>query len=177
MVKELSLYMSLSLGKPSYLTEDRGPLLGEGIISSSGQVWVHQRKIISPELYLDKVKLLPRRGDFIEAQATSEGHVQGKHWVPGLRHLPTNHNREIWKLEKEIRSKILGVVKRWAEANLYEDLLQMILEGAKSCSEQEGLPSSIYCDKFIVDNCKNLHETAAVTASWSLILLAAYPDC
>lgn len=58
MVKELSSCTSLSLGKPSYLTKDRGPLLGEGILSSSGSLWAHQREIIAPELYPDKVKVL-----------------------------------------------------------------------------------------------------------------------
>ncbi|KAH1073383.1 hypothetical protein J1N35_025711 [Gossypium stocksii] len=57
MVKEIGLHKSLSLGKPSYLTKDRGPLLGQGILSSSGPIWSHQRKIIAPEFFPDKVKV------------------------------------------------------------------------------------------------------------------------
>ena len=57
MVKKISLCTSLSLGKPSYLSKDRGPLLGQGILSSNGPIWAHQRKIIAPELYIDKVKV------------------------------------------------------------------------------------------------------------------------
>jgi cytochrome P450 len=57
MVKEILLNTSLDLGKPSYLSKDMGPLLGQGILSSSGPIWAHQRKIITPELYLDKVKV------------------------------------------------------------------------------------------------------------------------
>ncbi|GMY22949.1 cytochrome P450 714C2-like [Fagus crenata] len=57
MVKEISLCTSLSLGKPSYLSKDRGPLLGRGILSSSGPIWADQSKIIAPELYIDKVKV------------------------------------------------------------------------------------------------------------------------
>ena len=38
----------------------------------------------------------------------------------------------------------------------------------------------ISCDKFVMDNCKNIyiasHETVALTASWCLMLLAAYPE-
>ncbi|KAF3445616.1 hypothetical protein FNV43_RR10792 [Rhamnella rubrinervis] len=56
MVKEVGLCSSLSLGKPSYLSKDRGPLLGLGIVSTSGPIWAHQRKIIAPEFYPDKVK-------------------------------------------------------------------------------------------------------------------------
>lgn len=55
-VKEIILCSSLDLGKPPYLSKDRGPLLGQGVISSSGSIWAHQRKIISPEFYPDKVK-------------------------------------------------------------------------------------------------------------------------
>ncbi|XP_058739548.1 cytochrome P450 714C2-like [Vicia villosa] len=57
-VKEILLNTSLNLGKPSYLSKDMGPLLGQGILSSSGPIWAHQRKIIAPELYLDKVKAM-----------------------------------------------------------------------------------------------------------------------
>lgn len=57
MLKEINLCTSLELGKPSYLTKERGPLLGQGLLSSSGQVWAHERKIIAPELYFNKVKV------------------------------------------------------------------------------------------------------------------------
>ncbi|XVE76812.1 hypothetical protein DITRI_Ditri13aG0010200 [Diplodiscus trichospermus] len=56
MVKEINLCTSLSLGKPSFLSKNLGPLLGDGIPTSSGQLWDQHRKIIAPELYLDKVK-------------------------------------------------------------------------------------------------------------------------
>ncbi|XVF79699.1 hypothetical protein PTKIN_Ptkin15bG0010400 [Pterospermum kingtungense] len=94
--------------------------------------------------------------------------------APGLRLLPTKNNREKWNLEKEVNSKILEVVKQPNEAEHEKDLLQMILEGAKSNIVHH------YHDKFILDNCKNIyyagHETTAMVASWSLMLLSAYPD-
>ncbi|XP_039168483.1 cytochrome P450 714C2 isoform X1 [Eucalyptus grandis] len=92
-----------------------------------------------------------------------------------LRYLPTKINREIWKLDKQIRSMILEVVKERLQASHEKDLLQVILEGAKN----EGLPSSISAEQFIMDNCKNIYfagyETAAITVSWCLVLLAAHP--
>jgi hypothetical protein len=57
LVKEISLCSSLSPGKPSYLSKDRGPLLGQSIFSINGLIWSHQRKIIAPEFYTDKVKV------------------------------------------------------------------------------------------------------------------------
>ncbi|GLT80694.1 hypothetical protein SLA2020_521190 [Shorea laevis] len=55
-VREITTCTSLDLGKPSYQRRDRGPLLGQGILTSNGPVWAYQRKILAPELYMDKVK-------------------------------------------------------------------------------------------------------------------------
>lgn len=56
-VKEITTCVSLDLGKPSYQQKDRGPLLGQGILTSNGAFWSHQRKILAPELYMEKVKV------------------------------------------------------------------------------------------------------------------------
>ncbi|XP_042375098.1 cytochrome P450 714C2-like isoform X2 [Zingiber officinale] len=56
LVKEIGLCKSMDLGKPSYLQKDRGALLGKGILTSNGALWSHQRKVIAPELFMDKVK-------------------------------------------------------------------------------------------------------------------------
>ena len=56
-VKEISICTSLDLGKPSYQYKERGPLLGHGILTSNGAPWAHQRKILAPELYMEKVKV------------------------------------------------------------------------------------------------------------------------
>ena len=56
------------------------------------------------------------------------------------------------------------------------DLLHMILKGAQKESEM----GRDAMDRFIVDNCKNMYlagyETMAVTGSWTLMLLALYPE-
>ncbi|KAA8515818.1 hypothetical protein F0562_018571 [Nyssa sinensis] len=232
MAKEVSLCTSLSLGKPSYLSKDRGPLLGQGILSSNGPYWAHQRKIIAPELYLDKIKgmvnlmaestitmlksweskiengggnavirvdddLRSLSADIISRTCFGSNYSQGGKiflelrnlqkvmsmgniGIPGLRHVPTKNNREIWRLEKEISSMILKVVKARSEDIAEKNLLQMILEGAKSYGDQNGLPADVTPNKFIVDNCKNIYfagyETTAISASWSLMLLAAHPE-
>ncbi|EOX96547.1 Cytochrome P450, putative isoform 1 [Theobroma cacao] len=229
MVREIGLHKSLSLGKPSYLTRDRGPLLGQGILSSSGPIWAHQRKIIAPEFFPDRVKgmvnlmvdattsllntwesrveqeggileivvdedLRSLSADIISRACFGSSYSNGEEifsklkalqmamskaniGITGMRYLPSKHNREIWKLEKEIDSMILKVVKQRIEEGIHEkDLLQMILEGAKSCDDYKGLSK----ERFIVDNCKNMYfagyETTATTASWTLMLLATNPD-
>ena len=68
------------------------------------------------------------------------------------------------------------------ETSYKKDLLQMLLEGAKNSSEYYSLcsGSDISCDKFDVDNYQNIyiagHKIVALTASWCLMLLAAYPE-
>ena len=88
-----------------------------------------------------------------------------------FRYLPTKSNRETWKLEKEVRSLILKVAKERKEGGASEnDLLDMILGGATNDKT----------DRFIVDNCKNIYlagyETTAVSATWTLMLLASNPE-
>ncbi|KAJ8748791.1 hypothetical protein K2173_011347 [Erythroxylum novogranatense] len=235
MVKEIIVCSSLNLGKPTYLSKDRGPLLGLSIVTASGSNWAHQRKIIAPEFHIDRIKgfvslmvdstismlmswedRIESNGDVadmnidldlrrLSADVISRAcfgssyekgkeiflklrdlqHVMSKGFIgiPGFRHIPTRTNREIWKLEKEIGSMILRIVKQRAEGNSENDLLQMILEGAKSVESNTkpgDLPRGFSLKKFIVDNCKAIyfagHETTAITASWCLMLLATHQD-
>lgn len=67
------------------------------------------------------------------------------------------------------------MVKEREGKNSGKDLLQMILEGAKGSDlDRDAM------DRFVVDNCKNIYmagyETAAVTATWTLMLLASHPE-
>ncbi|KAK4388997.1 cytochrome [Sesamum angolense] len=55
-VKEITTCTSLDLGRPSYQQKVFGPLLGKGILPSNGSIWARQRKIIAPELFMEKVK-------------------------------------------------------------------------------------------------------------------------
>ena len=57
----------------------------------------------------------------------------------------------------------------------------MIIEEAKNCESSDGLLSnSISRERFIIDNCKNIffagQETAAITTSWCLLLLAVHQE-
>ncbi|MED6143785.1 hypothetical protein PIB30_009287 [Stylosanthes scabra] len=234
MVKEITLYTSVNLGKPSLKSRELGPLLGQGILSSSGPTWVHQRKIIAPSLYLDKVKemislivqstnitlkswesRLKDEGEALELRIDDDlrslsadiiaracfgiNYVEGSEifaklkdiqillsakdaGIPGFQYLPTKRNREIWRLEKEVDSMISKIINERLQQDAEEqDLLQMILEGAKSCEGSDSIFSdSVSRDRFIIDNCKNIffagHESTAITASWCLLLLAIHQD-
>ncbi|KAH7672429.1 Unspecific monooxygenase protein [Dioscorea alata] len=231
LIKEIGLYKPLDIGKPVYLTKERGALFGNGILTSNGEVWTHQRKVIAPEFYADKVKgmvdlildaavpllkswdtivesgggiglitvgedLRSFSADVISRASFGSNYLEGKEMflklrqlqnlmsktnlligIPGLRYLPTKANREIWRLNREIRTLILKLVeerREGSQASPKKDLLQSILDGAK-----DNLVSTKDHDNFIVDNCKNIffagHETAATSASWCLMLLASHP--
>lgn len=98
------------------------------------------------------------------------------------RHIPSKHNKEIWRLDKEIKAMILKIVRARRSPTYEKDLLQLILDAAKSYKESGGdqLPADVSAEMFIVDNCKSIyfagHENTALTASWCLMLLAAYPE-
>ncbi|XP_047306869.1 cytochrome P450 714C2-like [Impatiens glandulifera] len=226
-VKDITTCISLDLGKPSYQQRERGSLLGRGILTSNGAVWAHQRKILGPELAVDKVKgmidLIAKSsiamvdkwmdlvdggvadinidehmrnfsGDVISRACFGSNYVQGEEiflklralqeiaskktfstGIPGMRHLPTKSNRETWTLEREVKELVLKVVKERKKVGHENDLLQMVLEGARNTHlSQEAT------DQFIVDNCKNIYlagyETTAVAASWCFMLLASNPD-
>ena len=57
LVKEMNQSITLDLGKPTFLTKTLAPMLGNGIVRSNGPVWAHQRKIVAPEFFMDKVKV------------------------------------------------------------------------------------------------------------------------
>ncbi|KAL0323974.1 UNVERIFIED_CONTAM: cytochrome [Sesamum calycinum] len=218
-------------GMPSYQQKVFGPLLGKGILPSNGSIWARQRKIIAPELFMEKVKGMMSiitesgmalvdswkqkveseeggvveigvdqrmkrfSGDIISRACFGSSYSKGQEiflkfdhlqeimskrtlsalGIPGLRHLPTKRNRKVWALEKEISALILKVVKERRQAGYERDLLQTLLEGAKS-----SYSTSSAIDQFIVDNCRNIYlagfETSAVSASWCLMLLASNPE-
>ncbi|XP_021652901.2 cytochrome P450 714C2-like isoform X2 [Hevea brasiliensis] len=56
-VREINRFTSLELGKPAYLQNERGALVGKGLNTTNGGVWHPQRKTVAPQLCMHKVKL------------------------------------------------------------------------------------------------------------------------
>lgn len=86
-------------------------------------------------------------------------------------------------LQKEVETLILEVIKSRQQDNNKsslkdedKDLLQTLLENATN--DKDGLEYDAI--RFVVDNCKNIYfagnETTAITASWTLMLLALHPE-
>lgn len=64
---------------------------------------------------------------------------------------------------------IVEVVKARTETTQEKDLLQMILDAAKSSRDGGGLPEDVSPNKFIVDSCTNMylagHDSNGLSAS------------
>lgn len=227
LVRDMSLCLSLDFGKSTYMRKTQEPLFGHGIVKSNGKSWAQQRKIIAPELFLDKVKgmvdlmveststlietwddkiknskgsadimidedLRNYSADVISKACFGSSYSEGKEIftklrtlkralsrpnllieIAGLRYLPTRRNREVWRLNKEVRCLILKVVKDGKDMGptTNKGLLWAILHSAGKSENT---------DDFVVDNCKTMyiagHETVAVTAAWCLFLLSYHPE-
>ncbi|KAM3685228.1 hypothetical protein ACJW31_11G102100 [Castanea mollissima] len=200
---EINICTSLDLGKPSYQHKERGPLLGQGILTSNGATWAHQRKILAPELYMEKVKVMMNL--MVEFSITvvnswtnlieSEGGVAVVHVDEYMRSFSgdvisracfgSNYSKgeeiflKLRELQEKMSKKVLfsgiPVVKERKERASENDLLQMIIKGASNSDFGQD-----ETDRFIVDNCKNIYlagyETTAVSAAWTLMLLASNPE-
>ncbi|CAL5071133.1 unnamed protein product [Urochloa decumbens] len=85
--------------------------------------------------------------------------------MTGLTSLPTRANRAAWRLNRQVRSLVLDVVREQSGDD--RNLLTAMLRSAAA-------------EDFVVDNCKNIYfagyETTAVTAAWCLMLLALHPE-
>ncbi|KAL9245229.1 hypothetical protein vseg_018905 [Gypsophila vaccaria] len=233
-IKEMTQNTSLDLGKPSYLSKERGPLFGHGVVSASGSFWQYQRKLISPEFFPDKVKgmfgmmveattkmcnsweanieskgglieitidddLRNLSQDIISKSAFGSSYSKGKDifsklrdlqelmaktvyvGVPGSRFMPSMNNWQIRRVEKEINQMILKVVQERMRVKHETDFLQKMVEGARiMCTNQDDPTMKIDVEKLIVDNCKTMyfagHETTSTSITWTLMLLAVYPE-
>ncbi|KAL6332428.1 hypothetical protein AAG906_007976 [Vitis piasezkii] len=202
LVKEINLSKTLDLGKPSYLQKDRGPLLGKGLITSNGAVWLHQRKTIAPQLFMDKVKgnlnimvesasnlvsswlgLIElgsgsadiRVDDYIRSFTSTviSKMMFGSHHSKAVE-LFRSENRNVWRLEKEIHASLIDLVKEHPEV-ASDKMAQIIMESAKTGELGPSTP-----DQYIVDNCKDVYlagfEVTAVATLWGLVLLASNPE-
>ena len=58
LVKDIGRCTPSELGKPNYLKIYRKALFGGGLLTVNGDEWACQRKLIAPEFFMDKIKVL-----------------------------------------------------------------------------------------------------------------------
>ncbi|ONI22295.1 hypothetical protein PRUPE_2G119600 [Prunus persica] len=182
-VREVSLCKSLHLGKPAYLlSQDHKPLFGKGILASSGPIWSHQRKIIAPEFYFEKVKIQWVQNSLFNFKGMMDLMVDSTATL--LRSWESKIESEggiaVLRVDEEMRSLSADIISRACFGSSYSEGKEIFLKLRtlqRIMSQGNiGIPGI----REYGDDCKNVyfagHETSAVTTSWSLMLLAANPE-
>nr|CAB3462893.1 unnamed protein product [Digitaria exilis] len=186
MVKEIANCKSLDIGKPLYLQKELGALLGMGILTSNGDLWAHQRKVIAPEFFMEKVKGMVHL--MIEAA--------NRMLISWENKVEKEGGSAEMVVDESLRSFSADVISRASFGSNFsegKEIFNKIRQLQKAMAKQNmliGVPGSRYGAKadpfssctpedFIVDNCKNIyfagHETTSTTAAWCLMLLASHP--
>ncbi|KAL6657036.1 hypothetical protein ACP70R_004816 [Stipagrostis hirtigluma subsp. patula] len=100
--------------------------------------------------------------------------------IPGYRYVPTETNRKVWKLDKEVRSTLMGIIKSRLAAKektgFGNDLLGLMLE---ACEPEHGGRPLLSMDD-IIDECKTFffagQETISHLLTWTMFLLSTHPE-
>ena len=93
------------------------------------------------------------------------------------RFLPTSHNRRLWRLQKEIQTKLREIIRNHGDET--NDLLGILL--AANRKELSGSQTNLSLTiQEIVDTCKMFYlagyETTATLLTWITMLLAVNPE-
>ncbi|WVZ57066.1 hypothetical protein U9M48_007503 [Paspalum notatum var. saurae] len=105
--------------------------------------------------------------------------------LPGFKYLPTKSNRLKWKLEKKIKTTLMGIIQpRQASARsggYGDDLLGLMLQACFTTEQGGKRPDelTLTMDE-IIDECKTFffagHETTSHLLTWTMLLLCVYPE-
>ncbi|KAL6896622.1 hypothetical protein ACP4OV_007194 [Aristida adscensionis] len=135
MVRDLSLCVSLDLGKSSYMKVMHRPLFGDGILKSSGEAWAYQRKLIAPEFFPDKVRSMV-------GLMASSARALVESWEERLLHQPefggVNGSALELKVDDDIRAYSADVISRTCFGSSYvrgKEIFAMIRELQKTVAK------------------------------------------
>ncbi|CAN6168951.1 unnamed protein product [Urochloa humidicola] len=100
--------------------------------------------------------------------------------IPAFRYLPTKNNLKTWKLDKQVRSMLMDIIKsRLANkdtAGYGNDLLGLMLE---ACAPEHGDTPLLTMDE-IIDECKTFffagQDTTSHLLTWASFLLSTHPE-
>ncbi|KAL6841748.1 hypothetical protein ACP4OV_028260 [Aristida adscensionis] len=100
--------------------------------------------------------------------------------IPGFRYVPTAMNRKVWKLDREVRSTLMQIIKNRIatkeKAGYGNDLLGLMLQ---ACEPEDGGSPVLAMDE-IIDECKTFffagQETTSHLLTWAMFLLSTHPE-
>ncbi|KAJ6728257.1 CYTOCHROME P450 FAMILY MEMBER [Salix koriyanagi] len=125
--------------------------------------------------------------DLIKEQTNLTFHVMLRAIIiPGYRFLPIQSNRRLKAIDKEIKASLKALINKREEAmsageDTKNDLLDLLLESNLSEIKAHGNTKSVgMSSEDVVEECKIFYfagqETTSVLLTWTMILLAQYPD-
>ncbi|CAI9753430.1 unnamed protein product [Fraxinus pennsylvanica] len=98
-------------------------------------------------------------------------------YIPGLRFLPTNRNRIMWKLEKEIRDSVRMLIVTNSKIGENSNNLLSLLMSVNGDNDKDNQGLGV---EEVIDECKTFYfagkETTANLLTWALLLLAHHQE-
>uniref|UniRef100_A0A0E0JLE5 Cytochrome P450 n=1 Tax=Oryza punctata TaxID=4537 RepID=A0A0E0JLE5_ORYPU len=107
-------------------------------------------------------------------------------YIPGLSLLPTENNRRMKAIDREIKSILRGIIEKRQKAMKNgeaskDDLLGLLLESNMDYySDEDGKSSKGMAVEEIIEECKLFYfagmETTAVLLTWTMVVLSMHPE-
>ncbi|KAF8696977.1 hypothetical protein HU200_036623 [Digitaria exilis] len=150
-------------------------LLSDGVASKDGETWVKRRRILNPGFHLEKLKA---------EQAKRVMKSFQKITIPGYMLLPTENNRKMHRINKEIETILRGLIEKriqaMKEGESKDDLLGLLLESNirdPDGSSKSGMAMTI---EDIMGECKLFYfagmETTSILLTWTMVVLSMHPE-
>ncbi|KAL2521024.1 Cytochrome [Forsythia ovata] len=112
-----------------------------------------------------------------EQQTTLTLQAMRSVYIPGLRFLPTNRNRMMWKLEKQIRDSVRMLIATNSKIRENSSNLLSLLMSVNFNNDKDDLGLGV---EEVIDECKTFYfagkETTANLLTWALVLLAYHQE-
>jgi len=105
--------------------------------------------------------------------------------VPGYLYLPTENNRRMHQIKREIESTLRGIIgKRVQEmedgTSPKQDILGLLLESNMRNAEEKGEHGPAMTIEEIIEHCKLFYfagsETTAILLTWTMVVLSMHPE-
>ncbi|KAF0919791.1 hypothetical protein E2562_031654 [Oryza meyeriana var. granulata] len=143
-------------------------------------------------------------GDVISRAAFGVGHQEGRrifllqaeqaerlvqsfrtNYIPGFSLLPTENNRRMKAIDREIKTILRGIIEKRQEAMKNgeankDNLLGLLLESNMDYDDADGGSSKGMTVEEIIEECKLFYfagmETTAVLLTWTMVALSMHPE-
>ncbi|KAJ8755703.1 hypothetical protein K2173_022686 [Erythroxylum novogranatense] len=124
--------------------------------------------------------------DLLKEQARLIVQVFQSVYIPGWRFLPTQTNKRLEAVDKEIRASLKAIINKRERAikageSENDDLLGLLMESNfREIQEHGNMTTMGMSSQDVIEECKLFYfagqETTSVLLVWTLILLSKYPD-